>query len=660
MSNPSQESVLPAVAPSDCGVPADTPESPPDDVLVMDTQLPQEEESQALCNSQASTVQWYVDDTMLEVVVSDTEEAPLSPPPVDPYDVHTDVETEPAPLPIDPYEVDTEVDTDQEDVDDHKDKTIDEIPVPASGGRRNTLKRRRAKLRLDLASPPKTVGELMNRESPPRCSPNTPEGTPKTITWPTVVERSKLVRRKAMTGLTLRKSLFGGLKRRLSYSEDDEQGAEPDHSKPKCRKKSDADNVVEQPEEGKVAFEECVEPPEEKASPLSKYVVDLVQELITMTIDFIKDLPATGPDSIVRNILMSIHDAASFCRVVYRRSKAGIELDELFWKASKNITCGSSHSLDLFLTRGEITRATMMPMQFGGVKGEDKKSICAFFQEMGAFGEMWMDWHLTFLKKCWEKPGKICQKLLPISSTTSDGLLFTGNYDCPPNAPIDFDHAINGIVECKTSKLKENTPSVWDNCDVTVREIVDVAKSSTVQQAVMLKDSTIVKSVPNWVTAEIYHAIMSSMIRTIKWGIAIYRDGAMSKEDYIWRDFDMSILANNMIIKLFTNTIGRQILCECMTVLDYVVDDYIEVVVYLPSVRNLNDMSGACFKMSKVSADGFGQPAPPRAEFEVAYSLIVSFKLPTAELRRLNHEVLIPRLAATLKNFAVSKNLMKP
>lgn len=352
-----------------------------------------------------------------------------------------------------------------------------------------------------------------------------------------------------------------------------------------------------------------------------------------------------------------------FIKTVYEMSKSSESMDLMFWKTIKLITVGSSHSIDLSNTKGEISSTQMLPVQFGGTKLD----ICGppvYRQEMGKYGEDWVGDQLALKGISHEASGKICKMSFPLSSTTPDYIFFTGEQDCPADAPIHFEQgAITGVGEVKTSYMDKSTVPVWKNDDVTVDSLFK-EKSRFIRNAHWSggDKSKLTSRLPVTLREhkDLCRRIATEAANSTKWSLWYYDDVEDESECRIEKQLDPTVVGNQFYVKLFTSTIGRQMLCEAMSVLDYVKEgtDKLTIHAFFPSVMDTNAKPTPIFEnpRSDYKSDS-EEEEDTKPHFLVAFSVNVTMEVSVDDLRQLD-TITNRNLAKTMYTEARAKYLM--
>lgn len=331
----------------------------------------------------------------------------------------------------------------------------------------------------------------------------------------------------------------------------------------------------------------------------------LIDLLFEKTLQYIHEMKE---DDYIESIMRKITDKKSFVKVFYENSKP--TTNAFFWKITKMLTVGAGHSIDLGNTKGQTTIQTLTPIQFGGVTGVSRCS--SFMQELGSYGERWIGDQLKLMGVLHEAPGKICKISFPISSTTPDYIFLTGRQDCPKYAPIQFEQgAILGVGEVKTSFLQSSTVPVWKHPDVTLKDLIE--KKSSMIKALLKWRRTNRKLTQAKLPirlrdyADLCTRITAQADNSICWSLWYYDNPENESEQMKHVNFDWRNPDNDASIKLFTTSIGRQMLCEALSVLDYVNKESkeLEIRAFFPSVINKKGPMRGNFVAQKTKEDSY-------------------------------------------------------
>lgn len=596
-----------------------------------------------------------------------------------------------------PYDVDTDVDDETPDHD-----LADDIAIPIRPRRPSQLNLNT--LRADWAF----------EEDCPSVHPETPGGTPKTIQWPseTPCEPDKggeaisqtCIDISAETPKTMvclpepicapkrplninkrkRPHLF---RRRLDFSNVSDAGESSDEP---AQKESRIREPVKK-----------VTPPQDDVSCLdmdfTKVINDtsrpMVDRIMAITFMAIQDMARVNPSNLSRQ-LARIHDNRSFVEIIYNCSREGVGQDEginpLFWTAIKKLCIGAAKSINFFAATKYITKEAICPVQYGGMKAKESDfTIPQDMQEVGDQGETKVGEMLTSLGINWLIPGKVCLLTCPIISTTPDYILLGSDPHTSSKFPINFHYNVLGIGECKTSRIRADIDPIWTNPDTTLKDLFfDTKYKSAMVRNIFTTPSSRKTLKPEWIPRWMFEKILASIKNSAKWVLRYYQDDEM-----VTRDMDMSLADNQLMLKMFTSEIGRQVLMEMITVVDYVDEEYMEAHLYFPSVIDDNlDLKeqryihrAAQRKESKgmYFPDGFftsdssdcwddrvrdaldldtlsDDEEPIRSEYRLAYLAECTLRIPIGVLHALKDDVIVPKVVDTVREIAEKHYLMPP
>lgn len=401
----------------------------------------------------------------------------------------------------------------------------------------------------------------------------------------------------------------------------------------------------------------------------------LTDVLFKKTLQYIQEL--NGEDDAVKDVMQTIIDKKSFVKTIYEKSKSTESTDELFWRAAKLLTVGGAHSIELGNTKGNITKQQLTPVQFGGIKGAVVSTCSAYYQTIGEYGERWVGDQIKLENIPCEAPGKICKMSFPVSSTTPDYIFLTGQNDCPEDAPIRFEQgAIVGVGEVKTSAMNPSTRPIWMYEDVTVREIMNEKPAMIRTLFRWRQDEKNVKLTPARMPMKLRDhgdlclRIAAHAEESTRWSMWYYDDPENESVGRVEVAFDHKNPGNDGCIKLFSSSIGRQMLCEAMSVLDYVDKEAkeLEIRAFFPSVIDKNPPNPPKKRAHKYSWDNEDSTEEADDEYEeeedtdspyllTAFSLNCTMKVPIADLRELDRVTNL-YLAEAMYSVAKSRYLM--
>lgn len=308
----------------------------------------------------------------------------------------------------------------------------------------------------------------------------------------------------------------------------------------------------------------------------------LLDQLFTHTLKFFRD---NGGFMATR--FADCEDQDAFIRAIYDGSLE----DSQFWLACKQMLIGQGSTIDVINTTSDRKFQAIIPVQFGGHKRVH--SMLFKNTEIGDFGEDWVlhcegvDFAGDFTVL--NKAGKICWDTCPIASTTPDYVVVDPS-NTSTGGPIKFEGGcVMGVGECKTSMelpaCKGLTP--WTAKDLTVGGLLKMTKPKSIV-SVFTSGKKRLKA-PSWLkdTTYLINDVRKSVEVTSRWSL-LYREnpGGAENSERIVRSFDSDIPDNNYFINIFNTAIGRQVLCEMISVRPYcerhgVVTAY----VYMPTVK---------------------------------------------------------------------------
>lgn len=465
--------------------------------------------------------------------------------------------------------------------------------------------------------------------------PENADGTPKTFEWPAPAppKKIRLQRLSALKGTLLMKEMIS----REKDSHGKMDGGK--HKKPrkslfglstKILKKTSKPAPIMHADENHGSSDtrptpgDCAKGSDEDKKDL----------LFKMTLDYLHNISEDDMVcSVIRSQFLGIETPEGFVRTIYEASRSSGPIDMIFWKAAKEITVGSSHSIDLGVTSGKITRHSLTPVQFGGSKGGVRPYISSYHQDLGAYGENWVFTQLIKDRNSIIRPGKICKLSFPLSSTTPDYLFHTGEDDCPATAPIYFEKgAVVGVGETKTSLMSFDTVPVWMKPDVTVLEILENNKPKMIKN-VFATCKTRRPPLPSWLLekARLGDELMQEIQNTTKWFLQYYEDINDQSSNRIDREFNMTVPENRVYVKCLTSTVGRQMLCEALSVLDYVTKDTVKVCGFFPSAKDFGNIPRDTFRTEQPDTEE--EKETPKEDFRVMYNLCCCFDLSVDLLR---------------------------
>ena len=460
----------------------------------------------------------------------------------------------------------------------------------------------------------------------------------------------------------------------------EEKGGASDCTK---RFKTDPEEIIkkgssleEELAEGNYNAKGIQEPCEEGKDCTSQATVPLTDVLFEKTLQYIHTL--TCEDEAVKEVLRTMIDKKSFVRVINKKSKLLDSTDEFFWKTSKLITVGAAHSIELGNTKGNITKMQLTPVQFGGLKGGVPSGCSSYYQNLGWYGETWVGNQLKLNNSPYEAPGKICKGAFPLSSSTPDFIFMTGLNDCPEDAPIQFEQgAIIGVGEVKTSSLKLAQNPVWKQKDVTVKEIMS-QKPTNIKNQLRWKQGKNAVNPRLPVRLRDHYDLCMRIQRhaedSTRWSMWYYEDPEDESVNRIEVDFDHRNPNNHASIKLLSSSTGKQMLCEALSVLDYVDKDAeeVEIRAYFPSVFDKTPPKPPTTRANKYTytwddseaeeEDEGGDECDEKKEsdrpyFLTAFSLNCVMKVPIPDLREFDR-VVNQHLAEAMYSVARSRFIL--
>ena len=415
------------------------------------------------------------------------------------------------------------------------------------------------------------------------------------------------------------------------------------------------------------ANQQAVGGDEDSTGQVAELPEPLTELLFKKTLQYIQDL--NGEEDAVKDVMQTISDKKSFVKTIYEKSKSTESTDELFWRASKLLTVGAAHSIELGNTKGEITKQQLTPVQFGGFKGAVLSGCSRYYQDIGEYGERWVGDQINLTNIPYEAPGKICKMSFPVSSTTPDYIFLTGLNDCPEDAPITFEQgAIIGVGEVKTSSMNLSTRPVWKKKDATVREIMNEKPAMIRNLFRWRRDKKLTPArIPIKLRdhGDLCMRIANRAEDSTRWSMWYYddpEDESVHREEV---DFDRQDPNNDGCIKLFSSSIGRQMLCEAMSVLDYVDKgaEELEIRAFFPSVidkgspRKYSSWDDGEAEEKEEGEEEEEDKQPDRFSFLTAFSLNCTMKVSIADLRELDR-VTNQHLAEAMYSVAKSRYLM--
>ena len=390
-----------------------------------------------------------------------------------------------------------------------------------------------------------------------------------------------------------------------------------------------------------------VGPSELATIPHTPEMSDIQKKLFDHTVQYLQNMPDDDAVSgIVKKAFELVKTPDQFIAALYTSSTtcAG---DYMFWLASKLITVGASHSIDLGATAGAVTKKKLTPVQFGGVKSQDSY-IGIFNQDLGAYGEKWVYVHMLQGGLTASRPGKIGKRSFPLSATTPDYLMHSGRNDNLSGVPIVFSKgAVVGVGECKTSFLSRNTsPTVWTSPDTTVSSIINDTKPRMIKDIFTNPSSQKTHS-PNWLgtSKDLLDKLMVDIKHTTQWKMDYFEDMDEHGQGRTTRVFDMRLKKNQFYLKPLTCSVGKQMICEALSVLDYTKSPTMRLCGYFPSCKDI--------------AETGEKDACKNNVFKVAYCLYCTMDLSVETLKELD-KVVNANLANAMHSVAVDNYIFSP
>ena len=353
------------------------------------------------------------------------------------------------------------------------------------------------------------------------------------------------------------------------------------------------------------------------------------------------------------NEMSNVKTEQDFIQTVYSNSKpvcidsnstdedkAEQERHETFWKLSKEVCVGMGNSITLGTTKASKTISRLMPKQFGGERQAYGGKISAGNQLLGAYGEKWVYNQLVEDNACVEQPGKIGKKSFLLATTTPDYLFFSGEQDLPETSPILFEEgAVVAIGECKSSKLTSLGKKLWCEEDATVKGIMEEHKNQFVRNAFVFLGKNSCRAVKwlNHPDRKLDEEIITQISRTTKWYLDYTIDPESTYSERKIKEFDMDDKDNRVYLKCLTSDIGKQVLCEAISVLDSVKGPTITANVYFPSIYVKNRVEEEdSFDRSYPEEDGNPPDVVYVPDFVPMFNLYCTFDLDITTLREVD------------------------
>ena len=322
---------------------------------------------------------------------------------------------------------------------------------------------------------------------------------------------------------------------------------------------------------------------------------EMKQKLFEHTLFYFK-IGADSSDYMERTMAQMFadcHTQDDFERVIFTNTWS----NALVWTSVKNMLVGNYHNIELCSTTENLTRSRQVPVQFGGLKScymggaISHKNI-----DLGDFGERWVLLNEIGLNNnCWMgTSGKICWHGFPIATTTPDYILY-GPKKPKEGMPIHFFSEVIGIGECKTSNISDEQveQAAWDRAGVTVKELFEECKPKWVLRS---HNADRVGPCPPWLKREgcpdLHKEIFDAVKASTKWTLTYFESiGQEDDEQPLVYDLDMTLEGNQMYPKLLGSKVGKQMLCEMISVVDYVQGNSVKAVEYLPSATSSHKMT---------------------------------------------------------------------
>ncbi|RUS69029.1 hypothetical protein EGW08_023202 [Elysia chlorotica] len=245
------------------------------------------------------------------------------------------------------------------------------------------------------------------------------------------------------------------------------------------------------------------------------------------------------------------------------------------WLESKNFTMGITHWMSLVTTSQDAIRLKLTPRIFGGVKNPENK-ISDSMNTVGTFGELEV-WKRIIVPLFGAantlRPGKICKPDMNFITTTPDYLFINPKYDmfCESWCMLMLGtNSVVGVGECKTTFGVQSRFSI-----------------------------------PKWIPKtreDLYWYLNRDFVNTTRWyvivinedddddvmapAIADLRDTSGRRHQYGLDKFEMNmrVEANRYFMRPFHSEMSRQMIAECMTIMDFVEYDTVTLAGFLPSV----------------------------------------------------------------------------
>lgn len=279
--------------------------------------------------------------------------------------------------------------------------------------------------------------------------------------------------------------------------------------------------------------------------------------LFDKTLEYIREIRDPG-------ILRMITDKKTFVKTVYAHSEL-----------CKQLTVEAEISIDLGNAKGDIVKQIMTPVQFGGF---GNAVINRNINKINIYGKRWVKDQLTLSNTPYETPQKICKMSFPLCSTTPDFCFFSGLSDCTKETPIYFNQgAITGVGKVFTLKLDA------DHNWMKLIKSTPLLTNKAPQLPYRLKYHT-----------ELCNRIATHAKSATRWSIWHFKHELQDRIDFDYKDES---------IELFSTDFGRQLLCEAMSVLDYVdnATKELDIKVFFPFVIS-KKRTGPVFEQNFLTA----------------------------------------------------------
>ena len=391
-----------------------------------------------------------------------------------------------------------------------------------------------------------------------------------------------------------------------------------------------------------------------------KCIAEILNDITIKYIKMIVDDCKT--DDYFFKIISNIENIDDFVKIVYKYSKD----DTHFWSRIKLYTLGSSSSITLCDSLNTNTISNLTPLQYGGIKGLIPNNVTLFNQELGSKGEDLVFDELGEDNLHVIRPGKICKKNFPVFSTTPDYLFMSGDDDRVPDSLIDFgiSGSVIGIGETKTSNLNSTVDKIWTHDNITVRDLICKCKPSLIQDFFNERKRKRKKWLDNF--PDLRDNLKSSVEKSLRWKMIYYTSpDATTVDERRVVEFDMSNPGNRVIPQLFncSHDIGKQMLCEAISVLEYVNNDDILIKGYFPSMlditpRNIgfnSDKSIEEIEEEEAENDDDDDDQEIKSfKFELAFILEFEIKLPMKYMVVLD-KIITERLLNSIYYFSQQK-----